>query len=264
MTKTFPTHWPENFETENLTTIASATKINTFDSDTQGRHWHRTGQISLTLKGYAAVELAKNIQSIPVHCASWIPAGFAHCGRISQDAETVFIMVQMEHAKAANLPLHPQRMLLNPMTIEMIRHLAEVKPSQIGVKYYEAISSVILTELAMARVLPDTFAPLPDHEPLRLLAQEDEMRSMNVLNAQWAEKLHMSERTLSRLVLRETGMTLRRWRLHLCLTDSLPMLLEGRSVVDVADYCGYASTSAFIAAFKTVFGVTPGQLNQLK
>ena len=45
------------------------------------------------------------------------------------------------------------------------------------------------------------------------------------------------------------------------MTDHARAQLEaGESVTAVALNCGYASVSAFIAAFKKLFGRTPGQL----
>jgi AraC-like DNA-binding protein len=42
--------------------------------------------------------------------------------------------------------------------------------------------------------------------------------------------------------------------------SSLNGLEEGASVTNTALACGYDSTSAFIAAFKGLFGFTPGEL----
>src|SRR5690606_41943711 len=66
-----------------------------------------------------------------------------------------------------------------------------------------------------------------------------------------------SERTLSRLFLRETGLTFRAWGQRLRLLSALPALERGERVTDVALGCGYESLSAFIAAFREQFGATP-------
>jgi AraC-like DNA-binding protein len=66
------------------------------------------------------------------------------------------------------------------------------------------------------------------------------------------------ERTLSRLFRRETGMTFPQWRTQLRLHHGLVRLTQGDSVTTVAVAVGFANPSAFIAAFKDMFGVTPG------
>jgi AraC-like DNA-binding protein len=44
------------------------------------------------------------------------------------------------------------------------------------------------------------------------------------------------------------------------MLDSARLLAQGKSVTDAALDTGYASVSAFIAAFKQTFGYTPGRL----
>lgn len=66
------------------------------------------------------------------------------------------------------------------------------------------------------------------------------------------------ERTLSRLFRRETGMTFPQWRTQLRLHHALVRLTRGDSVTTVAVAVGFANPSAFISAFRDMFGVTPG------
>jgi AraC-like DNA-binding protein len=55
-------------------------------------------------------------------------------------------------------------------------------------------------------------------------------------------------------------LSFRGWRQRARLLSSLSALEEGDSVTNTALACGYDSTSAFIAAFKSLFGYTPGEL----
>jgi AraC-like DNA-binding protein len=82
----------------------------------------------------------------------------------------------------------------------------------------------------------------------------------NVTLQEWAQRLGTSEKTLMRLFQRETGLSFRGWRQRMRLLSSLKWLEEGNSVTNAALSCGYDSTSAFIAAFKGLFGFTPGEL----
>ncbi len=69
-----------------------------------------------------------------------------------------------------------------------------------------------------------------------------------------------SRRTIERLFRSETGMSFGLWRQKVRMLDSVRLLSEGKSVTDAALDTGYASVSAFIAAFKVTFGCTPGRL----
>lgn len=75
----------------------------------------------------------------------------------------------------------------------------------------------------------------------------------------WAEELAMSERSLIRAVRRDCGMTFRQWQRQTRLLAALEGLAAGHSVTTVALDCGYESLSAFVQAFREVFGVTPGR-----
>jgi AraC-like DNA-binding protein len=119
---------------------------------------------------------------------------------------------------------------------------------------------VLLDQLAS---LPEVgfSLPLPRHERLLGLCNElIESPECSVTLQEWAERLGMSEKTLMRLFQRETGLSFRSWRQRMRLLSSLSLLEEGDSVTNAALSCGYDSTSAFIAAFKGLFGFTPGEL----
>lgn len=77
--------------------------------------------------------------------------------------------------------------------------------------------------------------------------------------AQWAQRFAMSERNLARLVVKETGLSFRRWRHQLQLILALRLLIEGHSVQHIAQALGYDSTTAFITMFKKGLGQTPGR-----
>ncbi len=71
------------------------------------------------------------------------------------------------------------------------------------------------------------------------------------------KRLALSERSLARLMLRETGLTFGRWRQQLQLIIALRELASGVSVQNVAANLGYESVNAFITMFKKTMGSTP-------
>lgn len=50
------------------------------------------------------------------------------------------------------------------------------------------------------------------------------------------------------------------WRQQVRFHHALEVLARGKSVGDVARECGYASASAFTAAFRKSFGMPPSRL----
>ena len=73
----------------------------------------------------------------------------------------------------------------------------------------------------------------------------------------WAERVHASPRTLSRLFVRETAMSFGAWRQQVRLAEALARLAAGQPVGRVARDLGYASASAFTAMFRRALGATP-------
>ena len=64
-------------------------------------------------------------------------------------------------------------------------------------------------------------------------------------------------RTIERLFLTETKMTVGEWRRRLRLLRAVQLLAKGESVTNAALDAGYSSMSAFIAVFRKAFGTTP-------
>ena len=116
--------------------------------------------------------------------------------------------------------------------------------------------------LAMAAAADSPLVlPLPQDERALALAHsvlQQPLRSENV--DELAKQHGVARRTLERRFSDETGMSFGVWRQKARLLDSIRLLAEGTSVTDTALDCGYASVSAFIAAFKGTFGYTPGRL----
>ncbi|MFD9717891.1 helix-turn-helix domain-containing protein [Streptomyces sp. NPDC059076] len=75
---------------------------------------------------------------------------------------------------------------------------------------------------------------------------------------EWAARLHISAKTLQRDFLREFQMPYTHWRTRLRLRTAR-VLLGVEGVTTVAHRVGYASPSAFVAAFAKEYGVTPGR-----
>jgi len=118
---------------------------------------------------------------------------------------------------------------------------------------------VLLDQLAEAPQI-DLMLPLPQDSRLQKIYQSLQLHPEQATTlGHWSEKFAVTEKTLSRLFLRDTGLTFRAWRQRLRLLGALTPLEQGERVTDVALACGYDSTSAFIAAFRQQFGATPGE-----
>jgi AraC-like DNA-binding protein len=102
--------------------------------------------------------------------------------------------------------------------------------------------------------------PMPQDERARALAHHVLAQPMSGEPVdELAQRHAVARRTLERRFRDETGMSFGMWRQKARLLDSIRLLAEGKSVTDTALDCGYSGVSAFIAAFKSTFGYTPGR-----
>jgi AraC-like DNA-binding protein len=68
-----------------------------------------------------------------------------------------------------------------------------------------------------------------------------------------------SKRTIERLFLEETRLSLGRWRQQARLLHAIRLIASGEKIISAALDAGYNSPSAFIVRFKKLLGCTPGR-----
>ncbi|MDE3740034.1 MULTISPECIES: helix-turn-helix transcriptional regulator [Pseudomonas] len=224
------------------------------------RHTHAWVQLSYAIRGVLHVHTAEGSFVAPPQRAVWIPAGAEH--EVFSSPHTEMRSLYLDAAVTGS-GLDSCRVIeIDALTRELIRRFCELP-----VEYDEdgpdgRLAQVLLDQLLVAREVSLSL-PLPsDPRLLRLCRALQEAPDDARTLLQWSEDIGASEKTLRRLFLRETGLTFRVWRQRLRLHGSLEALEQGQRVTEVALACGYDSTSAFIAAFRQHFGVTPGDFFQ--
>ena len=73
----------------------------------------------------------------------------------------------------------------------------------------------------------------------------------------WADVAGMSERTLARRFLADTGISFRAWRQQLRMVVALERLAAGDPVTTVSIDLGYRTPSSFSTMFRKALGVPP-------
>ncbi|ROM53731.1 AraC family transcriptional regulator [Pseudomonas rhodesiae] len=221
------------------------------------RHSHPWVQLSYAISGVLEIQTSAGRFVAPPQRAVWIPAGMPH--RVYSTPHTEMRSLYLDCSVTQWAAGHCHVLEVSNLLRELIRSFSELP-----VEYAEdgpdgRLAQVILDQLAAAPQV-DLMLPLPVDPRLRQI-----YRSLNLhpeqqtTLGQWSDKLGVSEKTLSRLFLHDTGLTFRAWRQRLRLLSALPALEHGERVTDVALASGYESTSAFINAFRQQFDATPGE-----
>jgi AraC-like DNA-binding protein len=146
-----------------------------------------------------------------------------------------------------------------PLLQQLILHTVSQKLLQRSLPEHRRLVAFLLDQV---RALPAAPLELPmprDARALRvarrLCEEPGETATLNKL----ACHAGASRRTLERLFQKETGMSLGRWRQQARLLHAMRLLAAGEPVTSTALEVGYESTSAFVAAFSSVIGITPGR-----
>ena len=236
---------------------AVAHKLNFADHDAEvPLHVHRKGQLILTLHGAVTCTTGNEIWIVPPNCGVWIPGGVPHSARATVNARLNYLFVE---PGAATLPENSCTLAISPMIHEMIERLARERADYPADSHAARIARVVLDELAeMPR---ERFnLPISSHPKIRAIADAltAEPSDRSTLD-DWAKRVAMSERSLARLLISETGLTFGRWRQQLHLIVALRELASGEAVQNVAAALGYDSVNAFITMFKKALGSTPAQ-----
>jgi AraC-like DNA-binding protein/quercetin dioxygenase-like cupin family protein len=75
----------------------------------------------------------------------------------------------------------------------------------------------------------------------------------------FATRAGVSARTLQRIFLHDTGLTVSQWRSAYRMSLATRMLLEGHNTTYIANHCGYETTIGFARAFARTVGIPPGR-----
>ncbi|HHX33701.1 MAG TPA: AraC family transcriptional regulator [Gammaproteobacteria bacterium] len=221
------------------------------------RHSHPWVQFSYAINGVLEVQTAQGRFIAPPQRAVWIPAGIKH--RVQCSAHTQIRSLYIDNQALTVVPHNCRVVEVSPLLKELIRAFGELPVEYDQSSAEGRLAAVLLDQLTHA---PDMglMLPLPTDKRLqKIVAQLQKHPDATDTLSQWAQRLHVSEKTLSRLFSEQTGLTFRLWRQRLRLLNALPLLEQKQPVTEVALACGYESISAFIAAFRQHFGSTPGE-----
>ncbi|KQQ44905.1 AraC family transcriptional regulator [Rhizobium sp. Leaf311] len=218
------------------------------------RHQHEQGQLILALHGAVTCRTENGIWIVPPDCGVWIPGGVPHSNQATSNARLAYLFVQ---PGAAKLPQECCTLSVSPMLREMILRLADVPVNSAPDDHTRRMVRVLLDELAQMPIqgldLPASSHPKIAAITDALMAEPSDRRTL----VDWAAHVAMSERSLKRLMVQETGLTFGRWRRQLHLVVALRELASGATVQRVSSDLGYESPTAFIVMFKKALGTTP-------
>jgi AraC-like DNA-binding protein len=215
-------------------------------------HQHSVHQLVWARSGVLSVRTPDRTWVLPPSLALLVPAGTQHTTGATAPSAMLSPFLR---------PRHWPTVWHEPTSVAVSALLAEL------IGYLAANDITDDARIRAERVVFDLLAPVEQAAIVlrmptdrragavadALLADPSDGRTL----AEWGRTVGAGERTLARLFVEQTGLPFGRWRAQARLRAALPMLAEGATVAATASRIGYASPSAFVAAFRKAVGVTP-------
>ena len=221
------------------------------------RHQHRKAQLIYSLRGILNCEIEDGVWIVPPQCAIWIPGDLPHAARGTGETECYCLFVEPD--AAPDLPKICCTISVSPLLRELLLKVAGFPELYVLGGREDRLIAALLDELVAAPV-EDLHLPMPRDSRLRRLAEMMLADPKDKTSkADWASRIGMSERSMSRLLLHEIGMSFGRWRRQLHVILALQRLTKGESVQTVALELGYENASGFITMFRKAVGKPPAR-----
>lgn len=222
------------------------------------RHSHRRAQLLFGASGVMSVATDHGNWVVPSQCAVWIPPGVAHeVGMIGVSTRSLYI----EPGVLPSMSADCQVLEVPPLMRQLLMEAVDLPAHYDETGRDGCLMQMLLHELPRLAPLP-LHIPLPTDTALADACRDFLVRpDAHASAAQWAMRLHVSERTFNRRFREQTGMSFGQWRQRACVVVSLPRLFGGQSVTAVAIDLGYDSPAAFATMFRRSLGRPPSEFS---
>ena len=218
-------------------------------------HQHPWGSFDYVASGVMRYQIGAQRFMSPPQYAVWIPPNTEHSSYNAQAIVYRSVYLAPEHCRG--LPEQASTLAISAILKAILGDFAQRAVNMPETAEDQRLAQVFIDQLHLAPK-QRSYLPYASHPGLvgvleAMQADPGDNRPL----AAWADRVHVSERTLARLFVRELSMSFGEWRQRLRFLASIEALEARRSVQDIAYDLGYSSSSAFIAMFQRQAGCTP-------
>ncbi|MGV3711065.1 MAG: helix-turn-helix domain-containing protein [Gemmatimonas sp.] len=220
------------------------------------------GQVLWASRGVITVNVGTALWVVPTHQLLWLPPGHAHSVRMAGNG--VLHRIYIRRSQCRNMLAARAVLQMGALLRELMRRVLDLDTLSASEPGDVRLLAMIKTELTTAPVAPVDL-PMPKDARARRAAEfvraSSDAASFSDVDA-ISRHAGASVRTLERAFVRDTGMTLGVWRQRARMLHAMTLLTDGDTVTQAGLKVGYATTSAFVVAFRSVVGCTPGKWNR--
>lgn len=223
-------------------------------------HAHNWGQIIFATRGVMQIDASGNRWAVPPMRCIWMPPNVEHT--IRTETETLMRTIYLRPDLTVDLVDVCRVLNVSPLLRELILETVMLKMLSEKNLAHVHLTNVLIDQLIASDEISLKLTMPVDPRAVRLANIISGDPSSKEPIGEMARMSGASQRTLERLFIRETGISIGRWRKQVRLMTAIRLLIEGNSVNQAAIASGYESSSSFVATFKREIGTTPGQYIQ--
>lgn len=216
-----------------------------------GIHQHHMGQLLFAQRGCIRITLTNQLCMLPPTRVAWIPPLTPHRAEMMETVD--YRSIYLDTRQIGGLPGSVQVLEVTPLLRAVLERIALAR---FDTNWQEGpaahLVAVCLDEIHAARREP-TLLPLPVDSRLSRVSLHELPPPLVIL----ATQVGASERTISRIFRRETGLGYQQWRQQWRLIKAIELLARGERTTRVASTLGFTSDSAFVAFFRKMTGFSP-------
>ncbi|OCA54875.1 AraC family transcriptional regulator [Photorhabdus namnaonensis] len=228
--------------------VGIAAELGQHDS---GFHQHKMGQLLFTQQGCINITLADHLCILPPTRVAWIPPRIIH--RAEMKGSVGYRSIYLDVNQIGYLAEHVEVLEVTPLLRAILERIA-LSPFNTDWLHGATANllAVCLDEIHQAKREP-TLLPLPFDRRLTRIPLTTLPPPLKIL----AMNIGASEKTISRIFRRKTGLSYQQWRQQWRLIKSIELLAKQGNLSSVANELAFSSDSAFILFFKKMTGRSP-------
>lgn len=229
--------------------IGIASRLMKHDS---GLHQHCKGQLLFAEQGSMKVVIKDQLSVIPPQKIVWIPPQYPH--QVFFTEVVGYRSIYIDTEIFSHLPAKPVTWSCPALLKAILEEIAQAD--------WQTDWQLPAREAYWLQLLWQELQYAPREEHYLTLPQDYRLQHYNFLEnapplSELTQKVAASERTISRIFLKETGLNYQAWRQQWRLFRAIELLSTTKSILEIALILGFSNDSAFSTFFKNMTGKSP-------
>jgi AraC-like DNA-binding protein len=217
-------------------------------------HKHAWAQLVYAREGVMQVNTSTGTWLVPTTRTIWIPPEHAH----SIEMRSSVVMATLYVGEVSGeWPKKCCALEVSPLFRELILHIVNIGELDPDEPSHQRLMGMTADLLGTDEIEFLRLQMPKDHRALQVVNVLVSRPTITGTLTELVKDSGASLRTIQRIFRAETGLSLDAWRQRICMQHALVLLHEHPNVTEIALEIGYATTSAFVHAFRGLFGAPP-------